>query len=428
MKYLEPSIVIIDDLKAEIQGILDHYTSLGIGCKLFNPDYVEGDTMPETAYSDISIIYLDLYYSESFDAEQCSNWVRSIVLPKSFYILVLWTKDKGKAEEVLALLRKHNTSPFKQIIKSKIDYQVEDERKYDFTTLFESINKELDDLPALEEIQIWKKSVKYSTNEIIGNLTKNSENITDKLKKIIISHGGTSIKESTDDSHKRTILFDALDTVLISNTKKNIASKVNPLNSSSLYNLQAVNNSESDKELNSWFHFKIGNEISQKIITPGLISKNNHKLFKQLYSIQDDPKLLKLFQVQKENSIKFDDITLVISRPCDIAQKKFGKNIKLLSGVIIYNAYRYPTGKKKDEIHFNDSPLPDSLKKYEHLYFSDELNDITIIFDFRYSFSVPEKIFIDKFENIKIFNKELLSEIQVEYSSYSSRLGITQIL
>ena len=68
------------------------------------------------------------------------------------------------------------------------------------------------------------------------------------------------------------------------------------------------------------------------------------------------------------------------------------------------------------------------MKKYEHLYFNDTDNDITILFDFRYSFSVPEKLFVEKFKNIKVFNKELLSEIQVEYSSYSSRLGITQII
>ena len=69
-----------------------------------------------------------------------------------------------------------------------------------------------------------------------------------------------------------------------------------------------------------------------------------------------------------------------------------------------------------------------SVKLYDHLQFSEEENDIAIIFDYRYVFSVPEKMFIDKFENIKVFNKELLSEIQVEYSSYSSRLGITQII
>ena len=103
------------------------------------------------------------------------------------------------------------------------------------------------------------------------------------------------------------------------------------------------------------------------------------------------------------------------------------KNIKLISGVLMKNPFRISTGKKKGNIDFNGS-LPDSTKFFDHLHFDNTDNDIALVFDFRYVFSVPEKIFIDKFDNIKIFNKELLSEMQVEYSSYSSRLGITQII
>src|SRR5690606_20263941 len=93
---------------------------------------------------------------------------------------------------------------------------------YNFSDLFVQLNADLNSTPSLEEILHWKKTVKYSSNEIIGNLTKSPNDVVNKLKKIIISHGGTSIKESEDNIYKRSILFDALDTVLISNTKKNI--------------------------------------------------------------------------------------------------------------------------------------------------------------------------------------------------------------
>jgi len=425
INYLEPNIVIVDDVRDEIQGIFDYFSQKGIGCKVFNPDLAEGDEYPTTPFSDVSLIFLDLHYSETFDAELCAGWIRHILKPKSFYILIMWTKDQSKADQVSVELTKHNLIPFLTVIKSKTDFPNQGETKYNFEKLIEDLTKQLEETSALEEIQIWKKSVKQSTNHIIGNLTKQPNSIVDKLKKVIIAHGGTSLKESTDNNHKRNTLFEALDTVLISNTKKNIDTGISQLNVDQLYNLQEVNDSDSDKELNSWFHFKIENEIPKNIIIPGLISKNKHRFFKQLYSIQDDIKLSKLFEKQLNNqTTQIDDIVLVLTRPCDIAQKKFGKNIKLLSGIVISNALRKANGK----IDFGNSTLPDSLKKYEHLFFSDELNDITLMFDFRYSFSVPEKIFLDKFENIKIFNKELLSEIQVEYSSYSSRLGITQIL
>lgn len=423
INYLEPNVVIVDDVREEIQGIYEYFSQNGIGCKVYNPDLFEGDAPPASPLSDVSIIFLDLHYSDKFDPELCAGWVRQIVKPKSFYILVMWTKDQSKGEQISELLMTHNLIPFLTIIKSKIEFQVPNENRYNFETLIEDLNQQLESTPSLEEIQIWKKSVKQSTNEIIGNLTKNPAVLVDKLKKVIISHGGTSLKESNDYKHKRAILFDALDTVLISNTKKNIDYEISELNQQTLYNLQEVNNTDADKELNSWFHFKINKELSESLISPGLISINNHSLFKKLYSIQDDPKLEKIFDIQKDKEIKIEDIVLVISRPCDIAQKKYGKNIKLLSGIIIYNAHRKNNGK----IDFGNTSLPDSIKKYEHLHFSDVENDITIMFDFRYSFSVPEKIFTEKFKNIQVFNKELLSEIQVEYSSYSSRLGITQI-
>lgn len=421
INFLEPNVVIVDDKREEIQGIYDYYTTQGVGCKVFNPDLINGDNYPTKTYSDTSIIFLDLHYSEQFDPEICTAWVRHIVKPRSFYILVMWTKDTSKAEQVSTLLNTHKVIPFLTLIKSKTDYQAE--QGYNFANLFDQLNADLSSTPSLEEILHWKKTVKYSSNEIIGNLTKNPNDIINKLKKIIISHGGSSIKESEDNIYKRSILFDALDTVLISNTKKNIDGDISELNSQNLYNLQDITDGATDKELNSWFHFKLENEISPNLISPGLIAINNHSFFKKLYSIKDDSKIEPLLKKQMDANKEISDIVLVISRPCDIAQKKYGKNLKLLSGLIIKNPQRKTNGK----LDFVGTSM-DSLKIYDHLYFDEDNDDVTLLFDFRYSFSVPSELFINKFTNVKIFSKELLSEMQVEYSNYSSRLGITQII
>ena len=425
MKYLEPNIIIVDDIKTEIQGIIEYYTSIGIGCKVFNPDYSEGDSMPEIPYSDVSVIFLDLYYSDKFDSEQCCNWVRSIIREKSFYILILWTKDASKSNEVLELLQKHNRTPFISIVKSKTEFQTQGAEKYNFTKLFEIINQELENSPALEEVQIWKKSVKYASNEILGNLTKNPDKVIDKLKKIIISHGGKSIIVSDDSERKRSILFDALDTVLISNTKKNVNESISELNTNQLYNLHNIKSIDIDKELNSWFHFKLEEKISKNLISPGLISEFKENDWKIMYSIHDDENILDYLSKQTSTDTKIISIVLLLSRPCDLAQKKYGKNLKLISGLKIINPIRKTNEKKEFQ---KGSSNIDSVKLYDHLYFNETEKDVAILFDFRYSFSVPEKIFIEQFDNIKVFNKELLSEIQVEYSSYSSRLGITQII
>jgi hypothetical protein len=176
MKFLEPNIVVVDDKINEIQGIINYYNNLGLGCKFFNSDLIDGDNRPEKEYSDVNLFFLDLFYSDNpFDAELCSNWVQSIIPEKSFYILILWTKDVAKAEAVLAELSKINRSPFIFLIESKIKYATNNDEKYNFIQLFENINTELEKVSSLEEIQLWKKNVKFSCNKVIGNLTKTTD-------------------------------------------------------------------------------------------------------------------------------------------------------------------------------------------------------------------------------------------------------------
>ena len=43
INYLEPNVVIVDDVREEIQGIYEYFSKNGIGCKVYNPDLTEGD-------------------------------------------------------------------------------------------------------------------------------------------------------------------------------------------------------------------------------------------------------------------------------------------------------------------------------------------------------------------------------------------------
>ncbi|WP_349953051.1 hypothetical protein, partial [Bacteroides finegoldii] len=157
---------------------------------------------------------------------------------------------------------------------------------------------------------------------------------------------------------------------------------------------------------------------------PGIIAKNNSKLLQKYYSIQDDKTINSLLSYQKESKDTIiEDIALNITRPCDYAQNKYGKNIKLLSGIRIINPV---TQQQKGKIKLNGT-APDCLKIFDNLYHDDDKNDITLIFDFRYIFSLPSTIFLKHFHNLKMFNKELFSEIQSSYSSYASKPGFTKI-
>ncbi len=440
MLSFEPSIAFVDDKIDEVEGIIKRYREQGAGCIYFNSHLTDGDNPPQKCYSDVSLIFLDIYFSSNFydyNPEFCAGWVASLIPERTFYTLVIWTTDKSKADEVLTELEKKKRTPFCYLVKWKEQYRIPE--GFDVDKLKQDIEEELKKTPAISEIGIWKRNIKSASNKVIGGLTKVSdpEIVNKKLQKIIVGHGGTSIIKE-DEYRKRDVLFDALNQVLASNASdiKNLP-EIDGNSIDLLYkNLSPKNKQDVDKELNSWFHFKL-NEPSGEIIVPGLVSKMKNKLIKKLYSISDDEKLSKkLVNQSPQNGVQVEDIVVVITRPCDIAQKKSGKNVKLLSGLKIIKPYRYTAdniGKKDKEkylgrIDFIDLDLPDSCKLYDHLFLSEEEPDVAFLFDFRYVFSVPERIFISKFRNIKIFNKELLSEIQVEYASYSSRLGITQII
>lgn len=433
MINFEPNVAVIDDKFEEVKGIVNHYHNLGIGCKFFDAHLITGDTKPEKTYSDISLVFLDIYFSSNFadyNPEFCTGWIQSLLPPKSFYILIIWTTDTEKGEEVLTLLKQSNHNPFFHLIEGKKNFV--SHGKYDFTKLIKKIDEKFKELPVLYELDIWKRNLKIACNKLIRGLTRDfsHDQFIEKLQRIIIGHAGTWIK-SESEQLKREVLFEAFNQILNSNiTDFASCPEINENNISGLYGSIPDNLGQNiDRELNSWFYFKLDNNSPEKTICSGQIAKMNHRFLRKVYSIKDDDKLnTKLNLQNSQNGVSIEEVVVVLTRACDFAQNKFGKNIKLMSGLLLINPYRHSSGKSKGKIHFNNSQnLPDSCLLFDHIYLSEEFSNVAIIFDFRYVFSLPKDIYLEKFSKIKVFNKELFSEIQVKYSSYSSRIGITQI-
>ena len=428
MLSFEPNIVFIDDKKEEVNGLVVKYQEKGLGTKYYDANLVDGDDKPTSPFSDVNLIFLDLYYNDKFDVELCSGWIESIIPQNAFYILIIWSKDTQHTEDVIEDLTILEIKPFSCIsIQKDNDYKNED-RSWNFEKLYITIKEELNKTPELQELALWKKNVITSSNKIIGHLSKDTDSdiLNKKLQKIIIAQGGTRLESNNKFDQKRDALFEALDKILVSNTKftrpkQNITDE----NKNVLYNIPEKIQADIDYKLNSWFHFNVHDVIQDDSIHTGLISVNKNKRLAKLYSIKDDPKLEPKLRNQIDSvATEIVDIVVVLSRSCDIAQNKIGKNVKLLCGININKPVRNNKGKI-----FKDK-LPDSCKFYDYLYFDDIDNDVAMIFDFRYVFSVPIEYFNNKkrFGKIKIFNKEFISELQVEYANYSSRLGVTKII
>ncbi|MDO3695888.1 hypothetical protein QVZ41_13640 [Wenyingzhuangia sp. chi5] len=430
MLTFEPNIVFIDDKEEQVNGIIKLYRNEGAGVKFFNADLVDGDPLPNTQYTNVNLVYLDLYYGNDFDIELCLGWIDSIISKNSFYILVIWSKDTHHAQEVIRELEKIEKKPFVTFVETKNEEYKNEDSSFKWNKLKEKINSELIAISEIEELSIWKKSILNSSNIVIGHLSKNTNTdaLRKKLQKIIIGHGGTFLIGTDKENTKREVLFDALDNILTSNSKITRPNQaVSQVNKDELYNIPVFPVTDIDSKLNSWFHFKlIENSFQSNYITSGLISYFKNISLRKNYSILNDEGVLRFLSNQIsviENKPEMFDIAVIVSRPCDIAQNKFGKNLKLLSGVLV----KKPVRDKKNKFK-GASKEPLSLKLYDHLSFSDGETNCTLLFDFRYVFSLPQEIFEERFEKVKVFNKELISEIQVEYSAYSSRLGITQII
>ncbi|MBK6902088.1 MAG: hypothetical protein IPH04_04535 [Saprospirales bacterium] len=189
--------------------------------------------------------------------------------------------------------------------EQKTDYQTQD--GWDFKKLRDSINVKLADYPELEELSNWKKNVAVSSNLVIGHLTSNNSphTLKKKLQKIILGHGGTSLVRNPNNDFKRETLFEALDSVLISNTKGLIPfNEISEGNTNDLYQIPDSVQTDVDSKLNSWFHFKLHKApLNQEVIRPGTICTFKNSLLKNYYNIQNDEHINKYLshQIEKVN-------------------------------------------------------------------------------------------------------------------------------
>jgi hypothetical protein len=140
----ETRVAIIDDVHSEVQPIIEKLEQNSISARFFDasPEHLEEAAQP---IHSIELIFLDLHYNTNFNSdfqpELCAQIIESIVPPGKNYILVVWTRDPDKAEQVTDVLRLLDLLPVKTIIKSKNEFQLSDDS--DVERLLAEIDSEI---------------------------------------------------------------------------------------------------------------------------------------------------------------------------------------------------------------------------------------------------------------------------------------------
>lgn len=116
-----PQVAIVDDNPEEVQGIMDYFDTRNVGYQYFNAD-IANPQYPEKPLDSVELVFLDLYYSAKFDAEQCAQWVDDIIPDNKQYELIILSKDSHRTEEVISTLLKINKAPRTYDTKQKSDY------------------------------------------------------------------------------------------------------------------------------------------------------------------------------------------------------------------------------------------------------------------------------------------------------------------
>jgi hypothetical protein len=430
LNFLQPQIAIIDDKINDVIGIINELNNRGVGCKFYNADLTNGDSFPQIPIDNIKLVFLDLYFEESkmgedkFDAELVAPWIKAIIPDNTFYVLIIWSKDTHQVEATLEELKSINRSPLYYLSKSKVEYKTED--SYDFLQLLIDIDEELKNKPELMELILWRDGILRASNNVVAGLSSDTIDLNRKIKKIILAQGGISIKEKSAAT-KKEAFYDALDSVLYTNSKNTRLLEINEQAAEGIYNEHNFNDPTlkrplQDSKLNSWFIFQ-RNPIRLDSIESGAVYKTNQVFLRKTYSITTENTFSDLF-FKGINNAEYIDIAILLTPSCNIAQDKVGNNFKLLSGIYFANPIRKDDGSLK---HVRNNG--DCYKIIDNVDLNDKIQGV-MIFDYRYIFTIPKSFLLtrDRFTKLAVFSKDLLSEFQVGYSSYSSRIGYIEIL
>lgn len=415
------SVIIIDDQEKEIEELAKQLQGEDISVKiqLIDPqDKQFKNIIPLKKYR--QLIFMDLSLDDSINIKNnISTEIRPILLKilpatKGCYGLVVWSKH---TEDISILKEK--------LLEDKEKYCLPmfivsfDKSKYlqnGYNGILEDLKNILQNDKAAYFFVNWMSSIKSASGKAISDIyslvadyDKQKTELMYILYKMALNHTGIP-DDQVVGYDLTTDAYKAFDELLYSDlTNQQCESDVNIFDSipqnpwrnnlqEELFNYAKLNTKQ----------FIDGINIKQDIIVPGNIYKIIEN--KSDFKIQNQPK----------NSIS---IGIELTPPCDFSHKKI--NSKLVRG-FIYDLSSSDNDKiwKFMNITFKGD------NKYLFWPIEIDTKPCVLCFDFRYTFMFSDENLKDdsKYRIIFRAKSKLFADILQKYSSYSARLGISNII
>lgn len=159
-----PQVAIVDDKPNEIAFLESFLSENKIGFTTFNADTIE-DNRPKNHLESIELIFLDLYYSETFRPYQCAEWIDAIIPDNKQYELVIWSKDSHLTDELINVLKEIGKAPRYHITKQKGDYP--DEKG--IQRLIQEIKTEIKSTKEIKIDEFYAEIIDFSEEFVILN-------------------------------------------------------------------------------------------------------------------------------------------------------------------------------------------------------------------------------------------------------------------
>ena len=174
---LGPQVAIIDNNEAEINSIKYLFNEMNIGNTFIEVDNVS-PSFPSEPINSVKLVFLDLFYSDfstDFEPYSCTDWLKAVVPSGAKYILVVWSNDGYRTDELVEVMKETDT-PMPYFIETspKGKYQSGD-YEYDIKKLLNDLEYDLNTKFTVSTTEFLGKIIAIEKHSVLINCIINQE-------------------------------------------------------------------------------------------------------------------------------------------------------------------------------------------------------------------------------------------------------------